>query len=426
MKLQKPVKVRLNSQTDMAAIDHAALLDFADVMENLWKLKELDIVPKSFVDYIKEDSSKITTLMEYNEALMAVMDGSLLIYIESIEKFYKICQKALMNVKDHIFACIPQNWRDSLTSYRNSKEDILNKISEAAATGVFGIDDKESQKILYSADLSSKTLMCYNGEYGQSFTIRCDLIILGQVKDFEKELAVLAIVHKRFKKSSIAWHYRKVVFMCYLSQVIMTVKKQIQSNGKPKVTAEDFARLKDLWEKELDRLDPIIHKHGRSYKIWEYLLHMATYLFENLELLKEFAKYLPQNQINSFSNELEILVVQGFIGWYERVKEHVKKNVHNHCTFGLLINIIKILLKLKMDIFMDSPNFYKTFLEEHENWLDELRSYYRLIYGKSGQSPSLQEKGRVFTMESERIKLESLEEHSTEIKHLLKNFVSPK
>lgn len=402
-------------------IDGAALLDFSDVIEHLAKVTEMDIVPHSFIDYVKDDTTKVNTMIEYKAAKMALMDDTLLVCFESIELYYKICQKQLAAFREHGSSCIPQTWRDDLTSYTSAKHVVFQLIRSAEASDTFGVKVFETAKILYSIDLSSKLLMCYNGEYGQSFTVRIDLILLGLIKDLEKELTILCIIHKRFKKSSIAWHYRKVVFMCALTQAIERVHNSL-SGSKGKVVASDLDPIKGLWERELDRIEPIINKHGRSYKIWEYLVHMATYLNESLTSLRASASTLPQNLSGSFDTEVEILLVQGFIAWYDRVKELARRNVHNHCTFGLLINIVKILLNLNLDTFMDSADFYSTFLTEHLAWIDELRSYYKLVYGK----PEGQQQSKIRTMESERIKLESLEEHAREITHHLSSLPKQK
>lgn len=421
LKSAKPTKLKLIDNTETNPIDHAAILDFADLMENLAELKELDIVPKSFIDYIKEDKNKISTLVEYSAALVAVMEGTLLVCFESIEKFYKPCQKILMKFREKGSPSIPVAWLSELTAYKGSKSEILKKIAQAQSTDAFGVSDADTRKNLYSVDLSSKIMMCYNGEYGQSFTIRMDLMLLGQIKDFEKELNILCIVHKRFKKSSIAWHYRKVVFMCLFSQTIDKLKEKL-SGGKAIVTADDFAPLKGIWERELDRIDPVIHKHGRSYKIWEYLVHIAVFIHESLvKLVHQDDPDIPAALKSNYRSEAEILLVQGFITWYDRVRELVKKNVHNHCTFGLLANIMKILLTLKIDSFMDNKAFYGQFLEEHLRWLGELRTYYKLLYGQPGQGNSIIE-----ARESDRSKLESLEEHTAEVEHLRKPFTTKK
>lgn len=403
------------------AIDDAALLDFSDVVEHLSKVTEMDIVPHSFIDYVKEDSSKVKTMIEYKAAKMAIMDDTLLVCLESIDLYYKVCQKQLKAFREHASPCIPQTWRDEITSYTSSKNAIMLQIRKAEADDTFGLKVFKTAKVLYSIDLSSKLLMCYNGEYGQSFTVRIDLILLGLIKDLERELCILCIIHKRFKKSSIAWHYRKIVFMVCLTQAIDKVGSAVAA-GKSQVKAADLISIRSLWERELDRIDPIIHKYGRSYKIWEYLVHMAIYIRDSLVAFRASSSDMHQSAAASFDAEIEILIVEGFIAWYDRVRLLAKRNVHNHCTFGLLINIVKILLTLNLDTFMDSPDFYSTFLKEHLAWIDELRSYYQLVYGTQGG----QQQSKIRTMEEDRIKLESLEEHTTEINHLLNSLPAHK
>lgn len=381
--------------------DPVALLDFADVMENLHSFKEIDIVPKQFVDFIKEDEKKVKTLVEYATGLVAVMEGSLLVYFESIYKYHDNCVGILDYFRKTLAVQIPQSWRNELTRYSGNKSHVLEQVRAVRSKDEF-LRDIGTQKYLYIVDLASRILLCYNGEFNQSYSTRLDLLLLGQVADFERELTVLKLVHMRFKKSSIAWHYRKVLFMLAFSQQLDRLRDGLASAGKKQMADEDLKPLKQFWLREKDRLDEVINKFGRSYKIWEYYIHIANYAVTELESFPLKFGTDPFGQ--SVQAEVEIFTIETFIALYEYVRDLARKNVHNHCVFVLLTAVMKLLLRLKIDLFMENPDFYSTFLKDHFVWVAEMRTYYRALY-----------KGLTSPQEKERYRLESLESHSEEV-----------
>ena len=410
--------IKSGKPADQVALDPLALLDFADVMENLSKLKDLDIVPKQFVDYIKEDDKKITTLIEYSAALVAIMEDNLLVYFESINKYYDTCFKILSEFRLKESETVPQTMRNWITAYSGSKAGVLEKIPAASTIGF------ERNKHLYNISLSSLILMCFNGELNLSYHVRMDLIAMGAVRDLEKELNILCMIHRRFKKSSVAWHYRKVVFMLLLSQQIEKLKERLKAPGKAQTTKEDLDIIRLMWERESDRLDPVINKHGRSYKIWEYLIHITYYFVENLTShmteLDGIFEATPKLK-ETFKAELDMLLIQGFMAQYERVRGMAQKNIHNHCIFVYLMHIMKILFGLKVDAFMDNSKFYEEFVAEHMKWIKEMRDYYTMIYGSAASQPAA--KGSLMAgMEKDRMKMESLEEHRLEVEDLLEKY----
>jgi hypothetical protein len=152
--------------------DPVALLDFADVMENLHSFKEIDIVPKQFVDYIKEDEKKVKTLVEYATGLVAVMEGSLLVYFESIYKYHDNCVGILDYFRKTLAVQIPQSWRNELTRYSGNKSHVLEQVRAVRSKDEF-LRDIGTQKYLYIVDLASRILLCYNGEFNQSGSTCC-------------------------------------------------------------------------------------------------------------------------------------------------------------------------------------------------------------------------------------------------------------
>ena len=400
-----------NPSIQKPEFDPVALLDFADVMENLHSFKEIDIVPKQFVDYIKEDDKKVKTLMEYATGLVAVMEGSLLVYFESIYKYHDNCVSILDYFRKTLAVQIPQSWRNELTKYSGNKSHVLEQVRSCRAKDDF-LKEVGTQKYLYIIDLASRILLCYNGEFNQSYSTRLDLVLLGQVADFERELTMLKLIHMRFKKSSIAWHYRKVLFMLALSQQLDKLRDALTSGTKKQMADEDLKPLKQFWARERDRLDEIINKFGRAYKIWEYFIHITNYMAAELESFPLRFGAEPFGQ--SVQSEVEIFTIETFIAVYEYVRELARKNIHNHCVFVLLTSVMKLLLGLKIDLFMENPDFYPTFLKDHYAWVGEMRTYYKALY-----------KGMTSPQEKDRYKLESLESHTAEVNSIFAAVLKP-
>lgn len=69
-------------------------------MDNLSELKELDIVPLSAIESIKEDKTTRVTIIEYQSSQVAVIDSTLLISQESMDKYYPICLELLKTFRE--------------------------------------------------------------------------------------------------------------------------------------------------------------------------------------------------------------------------------------------------------------------------------------------------------------------------------------
>lgn len=403
-------------------------------MENLSQLKEIDIVPKEFVDFLKEDKQKVNNLIEYSTGLVAIMDGTLLVFFESIEKYYKKCVALLAQFRDAIMPHIPQSLRDEITNYKSLKYQALGKIAEVAdkKSNLFGFESPlELHNEIQTADLSSKILLCFNGELTSPYNTRIDLILMGKITDFEKELKLLTLIHNRFKKSSVAWHYRNILFRCGFSQALERVLSKLQQvvKEKPQPGAnqpviwkqEDFGPMSAFWNQEIDRLDPVINKHGRSYKIWEYLVHISCFIHEQLTsgLFSSAAKDImasgTESLRQSFATELEILLIQHFTKRFEETKQLARKNVHNHCIFVLMAHYLKALFALEVDKFLDNEAFYEELVAGHLQWLDEVKQYYSMLYSVEAANAPVT---TLSLLEKDRRKLESLHLHREEVEYM--------
>jgi hypothetical protein len=423
-----------NAKPPKPILEQSALLEFADVMENLSSLKEIDIVPKEFVDFMKEDKTKVHNLVEYSTGLVAIMDGALLVFFESIEKYYKKCVAVLAQFRDSTMPHVSQEWRDQLTDYKTLKGPLLKKIGEThlSPSHLYGFEsllDLKSETQI--ADLSSKILLCFNGELTSSYNTRIDLVLLGHITDFDKELKTLVLIHNRFKKSSVAWHYRNIVFRCGFSQAIERVlykltqtisQKPAAQNTSPQIwKQEDFAPIVSFWADEMNRLDGVINKHGRSYKIWEYLIHISNYIYSVLTKGEFFVAYTnllkqaPETLQTSFTTELEILLIQGFTKRFDETKVLARKNVHNHCIFVLMAHYLKTLFALEVDKFLENDNFYEELVDAHLNWTEEVKNFYSMLYSVESANAQVT---TLSLLEQDRRKLESINSHRAEVEYL--------
>ena len=170
------------------------------------------------------------------------MEGSLLVYFESIAKYYKTCYAFLCYFTEKYSCLVNQKLRDHLSDYSSSKLQLSQQLDMLDQSDHYDIKSNEQKKFLYSIDLSSKIMLCFNGELNSTYNVRMDLILMNYTKDLEKELAILQIVHKRFKKSSVAWHYRRSVFLLAFTRQLEKLKEKLKS--KAKADADDFLPIK--------------------------------------------------------------------------------------------------------------------------------------------------------------------------------------
>lgn len=369
------------------------LLAFSDVMEGLHNIDELDLVPKEFVDYMKQDHKKSQTVIEYSKGLVCVIEKSLLVYYESMAKYYELGFNTLKAFFD--LGLANAKHRVALVTYAGNKAHVLDK-----CTVSFKESSKERREGLHLVDITSRLMMCYNGELNMAFNARVDLIALGQIADFEKELALLKCVHKKFKKSSIAFHYRKVVFTLFLSDQIEKQIKRLSTGGKKELQSSEkdkgcISALKAKIEQEWQLVEHLCVKHPRSYKIYEYMVFFSQYVFQQLMDLEKLPG-IPEDCLEALKEEVKLMRIELFLALFEKAKELVKKNVHNHCSYPVLAHLIWIVSKLEIDEFLDDKDFYEKLLKEHKDWVEELLSYYNLVYSEE---------------KSSRSSLESLKEH---------------
>lgn len=183
-------------------------------MDNLSELQELDIVPLSHIESIKEDKVSRVTIIEYQSSKVAVIDQALLISQESLEKYYPICLEILKSFREKTskyknkvtgkwvsFKTISDSFREKFVNLCRSEEptrikklmEILERIRnlegyvEGEKTKKLLMENSADQLYLRLVELASKIMLCLNGELSLAYNVRIDLILMGIIKDFKGE-----------------------------------------------------------------------------------------------------------------------------------------------------------------------------------------------------------------------------------------------
>ncbi|KAL4439075.1 hypothetical protein ABPG74_008850 [Tetrahymena malaccensis] len=173
---------------------------------------------------------------------------------------------------------------------------------------------------VYVSEIISKIMLCINGEHPKCCHIRQQLLKNNKL-NLEEERHFNEIICKRFKKSSIIWHYRH--------QII------------EKVLQETKADVNQLLNQENEFIKQLLNKFPRNYHAWTYKINLIKKLIDN------------QYKIN-LKNEIE---------W---VKTYCQNNVHEYSAFNYLILLMKI------------TNFQ--FSEETLLWAQQLKIRYEDLY----------------------------------------------
>jgi len=383
------------------------ILCFSDVFDNLSDFQELDIVPKQLIQEMKEDKTKICTIIEYASSNIAVVDNSLLICNESIEKYYKTCMDILIDFREKISGTeIMLKKGITRSNLRNMKlKPIIDDkfrtlfVEDFGTNGIWSEKSKEAEKpidvikrlhkgegydkklyadyglspmYLKIVELASKILLCFNGELNMAFNVRIDLILLNVIKDFKGELEVLRLSLKKFRKSYIGWFYRRLIF-----SVNFALKSHLLEDRYFKgdnFESKDFLGIQNLWENEYEVVVEASLQKNRSYKLWEHLSLIQIKMKQYLVSLLENDKAKEQNK-----TEVEIFLIEVFSGYYEKAKTLCSKDIHNNCIFEYLTNLLRIMFSLKIDDFMGEKEFYKQFMEDHVIWVDGLLQYHKSL-----------------------------------------------
>jgi len=103
---------------------------------------------------------------------------------------------------------------------------------------------------------------------------------------------------------------------------------------------------------------------------------MILTLYSYIEKLKESEK----EKENDIACELEIFLIDQVISYYEKAKKLVVKDIHNNCEFEYICQIMMLIHELKIDEFLESEDFYKEFIKDHQTWVKANVQYFERVF----------------------------------------------
>lgn len=394
----------INLQKQVLTKSQELEVKFSDVMDNMHILEDIDHVPDEFLEEMKKDKTRQqSSIVEYNTSGLAIVQKTLLINYSSIEKNYSAAKMVLIDFSKKMNSVIiPKDREEFVDSFKN-KIKILEKIESKES---YLEQEMNRLKIDYNyltrVNIASKVLMCFNAEFGLVFNSRIDLILLGFLTKFSQEIKLCDLVQKKFKKSSVAWHYRKIMFQTIWAQN----REQIITDFKNRhVDRKDLHPTALLWEKEEEAVTQILNKNARSYKLWEYLTFLFNFVVDELRNLIDT---LDEQEYSSFLTEVETMLIEQGINCYERAQSLCSKNVHNNCVFNYIQSVLRKMWDMKINEFLEDVEFYKNYLKDHIIWANKLLEYYNEI---EPDHPKQKGKWRIKNKLIEYSKMESLKLH---------------
>ena len=305
------------------------ILSYAKYFDDLSKVKEIDhVTDTTYADIAASDEKAL-------EDGIIIVERSMGVSFSTFSKLYPLCKKATTK-------------RLPLTQF----------------------DEND----LHYLDLSTKILLCLNGEVGSAFTIRKGLLDCDYFKDLKSELHFVELICLRYKKSSVSWAYRREVILKCLSKPSLLSKYNVESDPK------QFVRK--LFAKESKFLAKMLNKYPRNYYAWTYKI----FLFDEL-----LTKYDLKEDIGS-----EV----------RNAHDYCERHVHDYSSFHYLQHI---LLSLKN----------KEKLTDNIKWIESVKSKFDVLYGLEKKDPNP-------NSETNYTKLESLMLHKRVIQKILREVYQEK
>ncbi|KAL4489474.1 hypothetical protein ABPG72_002770 [Tetrahymena utriculariae] len=217
---------------------------YLQYFQNMWEVEEIDHVPDEIIDMMSPDS------------LFLIQENQLGMSFTGISLLFSECDRLLKDIKS-----------DSI------------------------LEDQ-----VYVSEMISKIMLCINGEHPKCCHIR-QYLLKNNKLNVEEERHFNEIICKRFKKSSIIWHYRHQI-----------IEKLLQ---------ETKIDVNQLLNQENEFIKVLLNKFPRNYHTWTYKINLIKKLID--------CKY----KIN-LKNEIE---------W---VKTYSQNNVHEYSAFNYLLLLMKI------------------------------------------------------------------------------------
>lgn len=102
--------------------------------------------------------------------------------------------------------------------------------------------------------------------------------------------------------------------------------------------------------------------------MWNYLLWVQNLGVDSIQDLID----AQGSENESTITELEVFMIETILRYYETAKEASTKYYYDYSIHNYMINLVRILFKMKIDAFLGDKDFYKNFLKDHLVWLEEV------------------------------------------------------
>ena len=266
------------------------LAPWADIMDNISKQTELEHAEKDFIEHLKQTQCKTKSMIEYKNLNIAIFDQVLYICYPSIKEYYPVALRILVSFKNDIASIINNECRNALVKYHwedPSTNEAINILDKITKRKVIENNTKVhfEENVIKAVELCTKILLSFNGELNLAVNARIDLILLRKINNFDDEIRFVNLLTKKFKRSSTAWNYRKLIYSLILQERVTTfyenlAKTKSESHKKDKSDYERlFKGLSTLWKSEESDLLEIANRWSRSYYLWTYIYFVYNKTF---------------------------------------------------------------------------------------------------------------------------------------------------
>lgn len=232
----------------MNAISSSKLDEFRHIFSDMKHIKEIDHIEDGFFGFLVE------SVPNYDFSGVAIIEDRMAISFGVFDVLYPPCKKIVL------------------------KSQTLT--------------DSEFQENLEVINLSTKIILCLNGEMNSAVNRRLRMLQLGLIKNIEGELHFVELISCKFKKAGILWFWRQNL-----------IKKYFETKKASKEC------IVQILEQENQMLENFFMKYPRNYYGWGY----KKFLIQEFILKNEYSDLL----------------------WYEysQIKLYCERHIHDYCAF---------------------------------------------------------------------------------------------
>lgn len=354
------------------------LAPWADIMDNISKQTELEHAEREFIEHLKQTQCKTKSMIEYKNLNIAIFDQTMFICYSGIKEYYPLALKLLVKFKNNLSDIINQECRYALVRYQweNPENDKgINILERIAKRQVSDNKIKVEENIVKAIELCSKILQSFNGELNVAVNARIDLILLRKITNYYDEIRFIHLITKKFKRSSIAWYYRKLVYSLLLNERINSFNAALALNRnevkkRDKTEYENlFKGLSSLWKQEDSDLLDIANRFSRSYYLWSYIHFVYEKSFRRVRKVIDGLNELDKSS-------LEIFFIEQVFEAFETWKSWSQKNIYNGSGLDFLYKLIELITQLGVEKFMGDFQFNSSFQDDHLKWITDLIKFY--------------------------------------------------